>query len=461
MHHVRDNTSGGRTNAHFGAAETCLAHEINIDFSRAQAREYQVIPRPDCPTDCWQERVTETLGMPMPEDFSISHGAGSESSGLRPLDVLILTAEAPPIVSGISTCIGRLATGLSSRGHRVEVLSSAQIPAFTLGEFRVSSFVARWPRIARRLGQFDVVNLHGPVPTLSDAFLKLSVRLPDYRRSAVVYTHHSSIDIRGASRISAQYNRFHDLLAMRADQIVTSSQHHASPHWRRYGPPVQTIPWGTDVRSSPPSRPNSSSGTLKVLFVGQMRSYKGVETLLAAVADQPQLKLTLVGGGAKINNYTRLARRLGATNAQFLGRLTDDDLQAQYDAHDVVVLPSVTRAEAFGLVLLEGMAAGCVPIASDLPGVRDVAGPTGVLVAPGDPDALRDALIGLADDTKRLEALQANSWIAAQALSWERCVASYERVLFAAARSRYVQLHGISMLPDVDHQSDDNKEIVA
>jgi glycosyltransferase involved in cell wall biosynthesis len=403
--------------------------------------------------------MTEILDPLKPEKFATSYTETSNTTNFRALDVLILTSEAPPIVSGISTCIDRLMSGLTDRGHRVEVLSSVEIPRFTLGELRLSSFLAHWPRIARQLGQFDVVNLHGPVPTMSDAFLRLSARLPDYARSAIVYTHHSPIDIRGASRISTRYNRYHDLLAMHADRIVTSSQHYASHYRRRYGPLVEAIPWGTDVRSSPPSRLKRAVDTLNVLFVGQMRPYKGVETLLAAVAGQPRLKLTLVGTGARLESYKRLAGRLGATNTQFLGRLTDEELQEQYDANDVIVLPSVTRAEAFGLVLLEGMAAGCVPVASDLPGVRDVAGPTGLLVAPGDSGALRAALAGLAEDGGRLESLQADSWLAAQALSWERCIDSYESILFDAVRSRYAQLHGIRILPEIDQKDAGHKEV--
>ena len=143
-----------------------------------------------------------------------------------------------------------------------------------------------------------------------------------------------------------------------------------------------------------------------MLFVGQMRPYKGVETLLAAAAGQPWLKLTLVGEGAGLASYQRIADRLAVTNARFTGRLSDAELQHQYATNDVVVLPSVTQAEAFGLVLIEGMAAGCVPVASDLPGVRDVAGPTGLVVPAGDPQALRAALRGLARDTGRMERLQ-------------------------------------------------------
>jgi len=368
----------------------------------------------------------------------------------RPLDILIVTSEAPPIVSGISTCIDRLASGLIARQHRVTVLSSAQTRRIALGEWRLSSFVAHWPRIVRELRHFDVVNVHGPVPTVSDAFLWLSSRLPPYVRPAIVYTHHSPIDVLGASRISSLYNKLHLALALRADRIVASSPHYARQHRSRYGPMVRAIPWGADPQVPPPARLRRSHGELNVLFVGQMRPYKGVETLLAAAAGQSWLKLTLVGAGSGLARYRRLAERLSVVNARFTGRLSDAEKQHQYALADVVVLPSVTQAEAFGLVLVEGMAAGCVPVASDLPGVRDIAGPTGLVVPAGDPDALRSALRGLARDTERLERLQAASRLAVEGLTWDRCVASYEGVLLEAARSHYGRLHGLTILPELD-----------
>jgi glycosyltransferase involved in cell wall biosynthesis len=397
--------------------------------------------------------VTQTLAPRTLVELPSGHASATRSPGYRPLDVLIVTSEAPPIVSGISTCIERLATGLTHQGHRIRVLSSVQIPRLAVGEWRLSSFLAYWPRIARELRHFDVVNVHGPVPTMSDAFLRLSNALPPHARPAIVYTHHSPIDIRGASRMSARYNKIHESLALRADRIVTSSQHYAKQHRSRYGPLVRAIPWGVDARTSSQALVPRSAGKLRVLFVGQMRSYKGVETLLAAVAGQHWLELTLVGRGTELASYQRLAGRLSATNVQFVGRLSDAELNRQYHSHDVVVLPSVTRAEAFGLVLLEGMAAGCVPVASDLPGVRDVAGPTGVIVPPRDANALRQALRELADDAGRLEDLQVASFLAAQTFSWERCVTSYEEVLLDAVRCRYARLHGFAILPEVDEQA--------
>jgi glycosyltransferase involved in cell wall biosynthesis len=365
----------------------------------------------------------------------------------RPLDILIMTAEVPPIVSGISTSIDRLATGLIARQHRVTVHSSPQIRRVAFGDWRLSSFVAHWPRIVRELRHFDVVNVHGPVPTMSDVFLWLSSRLPPHARPAIVYTHHSPLDILGATRISSLYNKLHLTLALRADRIVASSPHHARQHRSRYGPMVRAIPWGADPHVSLPARVRPAHGELSVLFAGPMRPDNGVETLLAAAADQSWLKLTLAGTGPELARYRRLAERLSVASARFTGPLSDAELQHQYAIADVAVLPSVVRGEAFGLALIEGMAAGCVPVACDVPGVRDIAG---LVVPAGDPDALREVLWGLARDTEQLEHLQAASRLAAEPLTWARCVASYEGILMEAARSRYARLHGLTTLPELD-----------
>ena len=85
---------------------------------------------------------------------------------------------------------------------------------------------------------------------MSDVFLWLSSRLPAYARPAIVYTHHSPIEIQGASSMSTLYNRLHLALALRADRIVASSPHYARQHRSRYGPRVRAIPWGADPRVS-------------------------------------------------------------------------------------------------------------------------------------------------------------------------------------------------------------------
>jgi glycosyltransferase involved in cell wall biosynthesis len=388
------------------------------------------------------------------------------------MNILIVSSEAPPITSGVSRCVDRLATGLRARGHHVDVLSSLQVPRLTLRELRLSSLSMHWRRLADGLQDYDLVNLHGPAPTVSDVFLYLMSRLPCDRRPRVVYTHHGPMAIPRLRVACTFYNTVHRVLSRRSELVVTSSRDYAEYHFMPGGPPVAVVPWGVDrppaaPRSERPDRPEQPqhsehpagrtpatapgatrhhghdhgaardrsaseerTSPLRVLFVGQMRPYKGVDTLLRSVAGQPSIDLTLIGRGPKLDHYRRLAARLGVDNATFRGWLPDDAVTAEYARHDVITLPSVTTAEAFGLVLLEGMRSGCVPVASDLPGVREVAGPTGALVPPGDADALRGTLLSLARDRARLDLLRPLSIRRALDLSWDVCVDRYEE-LFA------------------------------
>jgi glycosyltransferase involved in cell wall biosynthesis len=345
------------------------------------------------------------------------------------LDVLLVTSEAPPIVSGISRCVDRLTEGLRANGNRVDVLSSVQIPRLCLGEYRFSALLAYWRHISAMLNDYDVVNLHGPVPTMSDVFLLLAGAR---RRTPIVYTHHSALAVRGAETLCRVYNVLHRFLSGRADTILTTSQHYADSESRGANrPPVQVVPWGVDVR---PAALKSTAGPLKILFVGQMRPYKGLEWLIPAVAGQDGLELTLVGDGAHRADYETLAE--GAANVRFLGRVSDADLHAEYDRNDVVVLPSVTKAEAFGLVTLEGMAAGCVPVVSDLPGVRDLVEGVGHVVPTRDAEALRTTFLELAADRTALRALGRKARAKAETLSWGACVDRYEAALRSVVAAR-------------------------
>jgi glycosyltransferase involved in cell wall biosynthesis len=344
--------------------------------------------------------------------------------------ILMIVSEIPPIESGVARCADQMARGLRSRGHHVDIVSTLDVRRWSLGEFRITAFPAYWRRLAPRLRSYDVVNVHGPVPTMSDAFLALARFLPARVRPAIVYTHHSEIELPGLRWACSLYNRAHRRLARIADRVVTSTPSYAGSMSAPGGPPVDVIPWGVDVdRFGPrPDAAHPAGNPLRALFVGQMRPYKGLGNLLMAVAGDSRIHLTVVGSGPLEAAYREQAQALGAHNVEFLGRVPDDELSRLYLESGCIVLPSVSRGEAFGLVLLEGMAAGCVPVASDLPGVRDVAGPTGVLVPPGEVPALRRALVELAMDPARARRLGRESQGRAVDMGWGRVTESYERV---------------------------------
>ncbi len=104
-------------------------------------------------------------------------------------------------------------------------------------------------------------------------------------------------------------------------------------------------------------------------------------------------------------------------------------LREEYASSDVIVLPSTTHAEAFGLVVLEGMAAGCVPVVSDLPGVRDLADGAGFVIRRGDAYELRRTLAALAAaDDEQLAAWKLRAHRRAMELTWDHSVQAYERL---------------------------------
>ncbi len=103
-----------------------------------------------------------------------------------------------------------------------------------------------------------------------------------------------------------------------------------------------------------------------LLFVGRLVPYKGVDVRLRALHGIEATTL-LVGAGPLRAMLETQARELGLSGVRFLGAVSDAELTALYHAADLFVLPSVTRAEAFGVVQLEAMACGVPVVSTNLP----------------------------------------------------------------------------------------------
>lgn len=129
-----------------------------------------------------------------------------------------------------------------------------------------------------------------------------------------------------------------------------------------------------------------------ILFVGRHEPRKGLAVLVDALAELgPDVSLWVIGEGPETDRLRR--RTAGDRRVEWLGTVSDTEKVARLRAADVFCAPSLS-GESFGVVLLEGMAAGAVVVASDLVGYRNVARPgvDAVLVPPGDVAALRGAL---------------------------------------------------------------------
>jgi len=179
-----------------------------------------------------------------------------------------------------------------------------------------------------------------------------------------------------------------------------------------------------------------------VLFVGSLSAGKSPETAMAAlgrIAGSVPHRFALAGatGGPFLELAAGLRAAAGGLSPErvdFLGSITDTArLVRVYSRADALVLPS--RYESFGLPVLEAMACGTAVIASDLPALREVAGPAAVYVRPGDVDGWAAAMRSVLGDPARRADLRQRGLERAKAFGWRQCAQRTLAVLERAARA--------------------------
>jgi rhamnosyl/mannosyltransferase len=257
---------------------------------------------------------------------------------------------------------------------------------------------------ALRAADADLMVLHEPNPW---ALLALAISPPPM---PLAIWFHSEV-VRPALQYALFYHPLVRRVYARARRIIVSSPD-LGQHARALAPyrdRLAVVPFGIDVTrwTATPSVTARAAAIRRraarplLLFAGRMVPYKGVGVLLEALSDL-DVSAVLVGDGPSKPQWEARAAALGlGDRVQFAGTVPHDELAALYHACDLFVLPSVTRAEAFGYVQLEAMACGKPVVSTTVPsGVAWVNRheETGLTVPPGDPAALREAVAKLAGD---------------------------------------------------------------
>jgi len=319
------------------------------------------------------------------------------SGGVYGAERVIATLAAEQVRLGLEPHVACLERG--DRGPFFEALRASGIPAHAIpdrGGFHPAG-VVRLVQLVRRLAP-DVVHSHGYKTDVLVAPLAVAPSRP-----RLVATNHNWIGDTAAVRV---YERL-DALALRAfDAVVAVSRQVGEDLLAAGIRRAIVIPNGI---CRPPSRHGAQErlrdalgllrGTPVVGFVGRLAPEKALSDLLDAAAAGPlaRVHFVLVGDGpARGEVEAGVRARTLAGRVHLLGRR--DDVEALLPELDALVLPS--RREGTPLVILEAMAAGIPPIATHVGGVPDVVedGRTGILVPPGDPAALAEAIRRVVDD---------------------------------------------------------------
>ena len=321
----------------------------------------------------------------------------------------------PESMGGVEQVIRQLCAGTGRLGVRNDVLTLTRNKRADEIEFE-GHHVRRLPldlsvasngmsfaaigELRRMAAACDVVHYHFPWPFADLAHFAAGVKKP------CLVTYHS--DIVRQKLLRRLYQPLCACFLHSVDAIVATSPNYlaSSAVLHRYRDKTRVITYGLDKAMYPAASEarlrhwRGAIGARFFLFVGVLRYYKGLHILLDAAAgsDYP---VVIVGAGPIERELKEHAARLGLRQVRFVGALGDADKVALLTLCHALVFPSHLRSEAFGISLLEGAMFGKPMISSEIgtgTSYINVDGVTGLVVAPGDAQALRHAMRRLWED---------------------------------------------------------------
>jgi glycosyltransferase involved in cell wall biosynthesis len=335
---------------------------------------------------------------------------------------LEVVARFPPYRSGTGNVAWHNARQLERHGHEVFVATldgptATPSPGVSVDDRRALLRVGNAGMLPspRKWPEVDVVHVHLP-------FLGGGAQAAAWARhneTPLLVTYHQDLVAHGMQAAAFRWYSATSLKRVlgQAQRILVPTLDYANASalsQELIGPRTLELPNGVDLDRFSPGQATVHSanlwpqGRLRLLFVGALdraHEFKGLPVLLRALKNVPRAHLIVAGSGNLRGVYERLVATLRLeARVTFVGSVPDAELPDLYRAADVLVLPSTTSGEIFGLVAVEAMACGKPVIASNLPGVRTVVSHsvTGELVEPGNPKDVAAAIEALREPSRRL-----------------------------------------------------------
>ncbi len=335
-----------------------------------------------------------------------------------------LAAPGGPDAGGQNVHVRELSRALAAAGHEVTVLTRRDDPdqpdvvplapgvfvrhvaAGPARPIPKDDVVAHLSELGRGIERSlraeppDVVHAHYWMSGLAAAAALRDLDIPlvqtFHALGCVKRRHQGAADTSPEARIPAER-----LLARQADRLVATCDDELFELIRMGAPRrrVSVVPCGVDAEAFAPDGPALPRGDRpRLVSVGRLVRRKGVDEVIAALADVPDAELLIAGGGADgaDSDTVRLdevVARCGVRDrVRFLGGVPRADVPPLLRSADAVVC--APWYEPFGMVALEAMACARAVVASAVGGMQDtiVHGVTGLHVPPRDPDALAAAL---------------------------------------------------------------------
>jgi phosphatidylinositol alpha-mannosyltransferase len=350
------------------------------------------------------------------------------------------------VPGGVQGQVLGLTRALRSRGHYVRIIAPSDGPPPDGGVTVVGSSLqnpangsvapiapdlSAQVRTIRTLWdeKFDVLHLHEPLvpgPTATAVVLK---------SAPMVGTFHAAGEQPGYKKLSGLARKFADRLDVKV-AVSRSARRLAETAipgpWRVLFNGVELAPFRNATPWEPRRTGPDGEPVPAVLFVGRHEERKGLRVMLEALAlVDRDLDIWVAGDGPESEELQ--ARFAGDARIEWLGRVGDEERNERLAAASVFCVPSL-GGESFGVILLEGMAAGVPVVASSIEGYAAVAGPrnggpaAAELVEPGNVEAFAAAIRTLLDDPRHADALRDAGSARAEEFSMNHLAEIYEEI---------------------------------
>lgn len=245
----------------------------------------------------------------------------------------------------------------------------------------------------------DIINIHMPVPGLPDLVCLAA------RNTPTVITYHAGSMKKGSFLIDRSiqiYERlFLPFILKKASRIICSSDFVRFEFLGKYKNKSVSICPGVDTQTF--FRRKNTPTDRKILFIGNFNyEWKGLHYLKEALKLIPNATLHVVGEGKEVNS----------PGIVYHGQLQGKELVAQIHKARILVLPSTSSAESFGMVLIEAMACGVPVIGTNTGGIPTIIKNKidGLLVAPKDAYALAKSISYILDNQSEADRLTENAY---------------------------------------------------
>jgi glycosyltransferase involved in cell wall biosynthesis len=290
------------------------------------------------------------------------------------MKILFLSHNFYPFIGGIEVISKLLADAFADAGHDVHMLTWTPYN----GDDKQFSY-----KISRKPGLLTLTKAHAWADVVfeNNVCLRLSWPALFFNSKSVIALHTWISRITGEKGLQ---DRLKFLWLKRAANVIAVSQALREESWK------EAIVIGNPYRAKEFRILPDVERSKAFVFLGRLVSDKGVDLAIKALhkfkiqhgqirENKEDFKFTIIGEGPEMQNLKTLVADLDLTHdVIFRGSLTGNDLVQALNEHKVLLVPSKWK-EPFGVVVLEGQACGCIPIASDGGGLADAVGDAGLL----------------------------------------------------------------------------------